>query len=447
MKIKQFCRENLPFIAVGIVALLWHLVLKISAGDDVVYFQTLMDGRSIFEILAHRYATWSSRLAIEFVLIPLVQCPPLWKILDIIIYTSIPVLLYRLLWREGQALKMKWLVCGFVLLYPFSDMVSAGWIATTTNYLWPLWCLLYLCLLLKRMALGGGIRWYQAVAGILACIYGSSQEQVAAILLVILVLAVIYFRQRKQAGSPLLFVFAAIDIASLAVILLCPGNAVRSMQEAGGRMPEFVNFSVWEKVYMGVANVERIFIAGVNSIFLIVAVTLAVLVYVRTKDYRKTLISGVPVLVLAGYALIRTGHPWYEKIFIIPEQTAKWDFTAAETYLPILFLLAAAGGIAYALFVLLGERPAVYLDTLFLLAAGLASGVVMGFSPTIYASAGRPYIYLYFILSGVCLYCLDRSGTQVCREVSPVLRRLAATGLFLFVLVNVAEVLWMCHIM
>lgn len=68
---------------VFVAALIWHLVIKISAGDDVVYFQTLMDGRSIWEILAHRYATWSSRMAIEFVLIPLVQVPWLWKILDI----------------------------------------------------------------------------------------------------------------------------------------------------------------------------------------------------------------------------------------------------------------------------------------------------------------------------------------------------------------------------
>ena len=96
-KIQGIFQRNLPFVLVFMVALIWHLVIKISAGDDVVYFQTLMDGRSIWEILAHRYATWSSRMAIEFVLIPLVQVSWLWKILDIIIYTLIPVLLYRLL--------------------------------------------------------------------------------------------------------------------------------------------------------------------------------------------------------------------------------------------------------------------------------------------------------------------------------------------------------------
>ena len=101
-KIQKVFRQNIPFVVVFVAALIWHLVIKISAGDDVVYFQTLMDGRSIWEILAHRYATWSSRMAIEFVLIPLVQVPWLWKILDIIVFTLIPVLLYRLLFLNPE---------------------------------------------------------------------------------------------------------------------------------------------------------------------------------------------------------------------------------------------------------------------------------------------------------------------------------------------------------
>lgn len=64
---------------------------------------------------------------------------------------------------------------------------------------------------------------------------------------------------------------------------------------------------------MGAANIERIFVAQVNSIFLIVSAVLAVLVGLKTKNLIKTLLSSVPVFCILGYALIRTGHPWYEK--------------------------------------------------------------------------------------------------------------------------------------
>lgn len=435
-------QRYLPFLLVGIVTVIWHLILKISAGDDIVYFGTLLDGRSIWEILAHRYATWSSRMAIEFVLIPLVQVPWLWKLLDIAVYTSIPVLFYLLLNDREENMTLKWQVCLFALLYPFSDMSSAGWIATTTNYLWPLWCVLYLLLLLKKKRDGKKLRFWEGLAGIAACIYGSSQEQVAVIELVIFAMAWFYFLKRKQGKQPLLAVFCLIDIVTMISILRCPGNAIRSAQEVEGRMPQFAHFSIWEKIYMGAANVERIFLAQVNSIFLIVAIVFAALVYQKTKNYRKTLIASMPLLVLAGYSVIRTGHPWFEKIFVVPEQIAGWDFSAVETWLPMLFLLVTIAGILCALYFLFAEKMEVYGYLIVLLGVGFASGVVMGFSPTIYASSERPYLYFYQILTGVCLYCMqqERAAWKKCDTL------VWKTAAGLLVAVNLAEVTWMCHI-
>ena len=136
--------------------------------------------------------------------------PWLWKILDIIVFTLIPVLLYRLLFLNPEKyLYMecninktagKWLVCAFMLLYPFSDMVSAGWIATTVNYLWPLLGLLYIALLLQKLAQNKFLHWYEGAAGVICCIFCSSQEQVAAILLVMLFLALLYNWHRKKRG-------------------------------------------------------------------------------------------------------------------------------------------------------------------------------------------------------------------------------------------------------
>lgn len=198
-------------------------------------------------------------------------------ILDIIVFTLIPVLLYRLLFLNPEKyLDMecninktagKWLVCAFMLLYPFSDMVSAGWIATTVNYLWPLLGLLYIALLLQKLAQKGHVHWYEGAGGVVSCIFCSSQEQVAAILLVLLFLAMVYSWRRKKSGSLWIYGYAVIDVISLFTILRCPGNGIRSMQEVEGRMPEFAYFSVLEKIYMGAANIERIFVAAGQQYF------------------------------------------------------------------------------------------------------------------------------------------------------------------------------------
>lgn len=441
---KQKEMAALPFMLVGLAAVVWHLTIKVSFGDDLTYFGTLMDGRSIWEILAHRYQTWSSRLAIELVLIPLVKHTLLWKLLDVFIFTTIPVMLCRLADADE---KQRWFAAFLVLLYPFGDMVSAGWISTTTNYLWPLWCLLWIGCLIKKIFCGRKLRWYEAAGGVAACIYGSSQEQVAVILLVVLVLSVIFLWRKKHKKIPLVYSLVLVNIVSLASIVLCPGNGIRKIQEVSGRMPEFVDFSVWEKLYLGLVNVERIFIANVNGLYLTVAAVFAVLVYLKTKSWGKTLISGLPLMVFAGYSLIRPGYPPFEKIFTVPEQAVQWDWNSPFTYLPLLFLALSAGGILYALYVLMKENMAVYVCTVFLLGAGLASAAVMGFSPTVYASAERPYIYLYFIFIYTCLVAVKRIDGGVWDGIHVSGRRLLFTAPALLATVNVIHVWWICFIM
>lgn len=392
--------ENGAFVAAALAAVLWHVVLSTNIGDDMVYFKTLLDGNShLGEILAHRYETWSSRMVIEAVLIPLVHCPLLWKILDIVIFTSLPVLLCGLLGVTGRG---RWFVAGLVLLYPFADMASAGWIATTTNYLWPLWGVLVIGMVLKQLRCGRKVPVWEAVAALLACAYAGSQEQVAVLLFLLLGMEVLHYILEKRMKQPLLYALCGIDIISLVYILSCPGNAIRSAQEMAGRMPEFADFTFWEKLYMGLANVERIFIAQLDPIYCVVAAVLVLLVYRKTGDYRKTLLAGIPALLLFGQAVVRVSHPSLKKVFARPEQTTHWDWHALVTYMPLVFLVLSVLGILYALWQLVDGAWKYYLWTVFLMAGGFATGVVMGFSPTIYASANHPYLYLYFVLIYVC---------------------------------------------
>ncbi len=93
------------------------------------------------------------------------------------------------------------------------------------------------------------------------------------------------------------------------------------------------------------------------------------------------------------------------------------------------------------------EKLETYFYTIAILGVGLASGIIMGFSPTIYASADRPYIYLYFILMAVCLFCIRQMRGQIRKEVPVLVLNMSAVILGLFCMVNIAETLWMCHIM
>ena len=230
-------------------------------------------------------------------------------------------------------------------------------------------------------------------------------------------------------------------------------------------MPEFADFTFAEKLYMGLANVERIFIAELDPVYCVVAAVLLLLVYRKTGDYRKTLLTGIPALLLFGQAVVRVSHPFFEKVFVLPAQATSWNWGGAMTYMPLIFLVLSVFGILYALWQLADGAWKHYLWTAFLLAGGFAMGVVMGFSPTIYASANRPYLYLYFVLIYVCadavwnmggMKAVWKTGSADAAQSGsgahskgkmPVPEKLMFTVLGLLVLANILDVTRMCWLL
>ena len=178
--------------------------------------------------------------------------------------------------------------------------------------------------------------------------------------------------------------------------------------------------------------------------------------YRKTGDYRKTLLAGIPALLLFGQAVVRVSHPSLKKVFVRPEQTTHWDWHALVTYMPLVFLVLSVWGILYALWQLADGVWKHYLWTAFLLAGGFAMGVVMGFSPTIYASANRPYLYLYFVLIYVCadavwnmggMKAVWKTGSSDAVRKMPVPEKLMFTVLGLLVLANILDVTRMCWLL
>ena len=107
------------------------------------------------DFLSYRYATWSSRSLIEFNVGVLVSVPTeIWRILDSVIFAAIAVLLSKLLTNNNESpFFYNCLACLFVGLFiiTFSKILeSAGWLATTTNYIWPICFILIHFYLLKE---------------------------------------------------------------------------------------------------------------------------------------------------------------------------------------------------------------------------------------------------------------------------------------------------------
>lgn len=71
---------------------------------------------------------------------------------------------------------LDWCAAAAVLLYPFHDMGTAGWITTTVNYFWPVWGMFFVGFLLKKMLVHKKINIVEGIAGVLVCVIASSHE-------------------------------------------------------------------------------------------------------------------------------------------------------------------------------------------------------------------------------------------------------------------------------
>lgn len=423
MRNKRFA-AYVPFLLVAVVGLFYHLRMVPMGGDDI-FFSQATEGTTLWSYLANRYETWTSRVVSEFVLVNVIQCPLLWRGMDFLMFATLPVILSRIF---GQGTLINWCAAGAVLIFPFHDMGTAGWITTTVTHFWPLWGIFYVVLLIKKMLVSKRIHPLEAVLGVLVCIMTGSHEQYAVIMFVLFLLYGIYLWQqrRKPENLPVLIPLVVVNLISLLVILLCPGNARRN-QVSIEDLPIYAEFNFGEKLYLGLLSIERVFIANADAVFFTVVFLWAVLVYAKTKDYKKTLLSGLPLWILFGQTVLRTAYPGLSGIFVMPEQILSWSWGELSTWLPMVYLAVSVGAMLYALYQLLGENLREYLYAVILLGCGFGAGMVLGFMATIYVSGERVYAPLYSILLAVTLFCIRKMQGTVEEKIKQASGKLVVT--------------------
>ena len=114
----------LPFVLVAVIGLVYHAGMKPMAGDDI-FFRDATKDTTLWAYLTQRYLTWTSRVVSECVLVNVIQCPLLWRIIDFLLFATLPLLLSGLF---GGGKTMNWCAAAAVLIFPFHDMGTAGWI-------------------------------------------------------------------------------------------------------------------------------------------------------------------------------------------------------------------------------------------------------------------------------------------------------------------------------
>lgn len=407
-KIKNIIKENSPYIILFLVMLSIHLFFNFNTGDDL-WFKKI-DINNLNNYITERYNDWSSRIIIEIFLISLLKLPTIvWMFINSLMLVIIAFSINHIF--QIKKTIYKFLTIFLILLYPLSNMSEVGWYATSLNYLWPLALGLFALLPIKNACISKKEKWYMYPLYIISLLYACNQEQMCAIIFCFYLIFTIYLYKNKKLTKFNLFQLF-IAILSLIFIITCPGNSERKIIETATWYPEFTSFNILQKLYLGI-NSTMIFITiRTNIPFLLLSILLPVLSFASNKkNIIIKIITCIPIftiLILNIFSnFISSVFPYFK---IILEKLALFINSNQPLNIGIsglLFLglcLLVMSSVIITLFYSLKQKERYFISLI--MCAGFASRIIMGFSPTIYASGIRTFIFLDFSAIIVSIYIL-----------------------------------------
>lgn len=406
----------LPFILFFAIILIWHFMLP-RIGDDLA-FSDMFHKYDIFSFLVWRYETWSSRLLIEFFLAPLAALPKvIWIFLDSIIFLLIAVLISKITLNAEKISEKKLVIynslsCIMVLIYIFTisgALSSAGYIASTLNYTWPLcFGLLHFYLAKNYVFNKNNLRTGSKIAIYLimgfALIFAISQEIMLVIVSGAYFFIILYCLYNKLKIPNSVFIILFIIFLEFLSVYLSPGNHARYIVSLS-EFPEYYTLTLINKIDLGITillkGIVLSYIFSYSLINLFFFGILGIYLYFITKKKISIVINLMPITVIIAFLLMfLIGYmPLIE--FLIAGITKSGLLHSNLNHILIISFIYAIiiFSVVYSLIQIYkyrGKKLSFIIFSLLLL--GFASQMMRGFSPNCWGSAQRWELYYYFCI-------------------------------------------------
>lgn len=413
-------RVLLAAIAVVVAVLVSTIQFRLFA-DDVWFRDVLTSGAhdGLLGYISFRFEHWSSRVVIEAVLVTVVQAPWLWKLVTAVAFFVVITVPPRFLARTPAARVPLTLASAAVTAaIPLGLVFETGYVATTTNYLWPLAAGLLAAWPAVDRLNQVRTRPPVYVVAALGLVYAAGSELVAAILFFEYAVTLGVELRRGRPAKALL-PYAAGALLGVVVALAAPGNARRAEQEIATWFPTYGDLGLLRRAEMGYSSTLRsTFLSGYLLPLVFFAVLLA-LVLVRRLGTLWSVVAAVPLFagVLLGLNPGSRVTSWFAGQFtqyglMAADRPGSWVAFLALTV--FLACLTAAVAVAF-------TRPSRAVATLLVVYVGFFTRFILGFSPTVWASGDRTDTFLLFAFGlGTLMVLVELARVQ--RPAEAVLR-------------------------
>lgn len=405
-KIKSFFKSN-GRVAILVVFLLeFFLSIWITPNQyDSAFFIEKMKEMSIFDFISMRYQTWTSRVIIEtLICLILPQNGMVWATINAIMMAILCYSILKLFVKEENE-SLIWTAAGLILIYPLNKIATCDWGAGSINYTWPLAMLLFSFIPIVKIWRGEKIAKYQYLLYLLALIFACNQEQSCVIACgVYFLFTILQMIKNKKKVHPFLLIQCMIVVVSLVIIMTCPGNYARKTEEIATYYVNFGTLGLFDKVSLGLTSTVSHLLVNTSVVFFVFSLILAVYILKKYKNNLYRAIGLIPLVACLIFGVLKDIvcklYPYFgifcetlnaQQAILTPENYL--DFI---NFIPLVLSFVVLGSIALNLLLIFKSLQNNVAIVVYIL--GLMSRVALGFSPTVFASTDRTFLFFEFSL-------------------------------------------------
>lgn len=360
--------------------------ISLSPSSDDGVFLSVYNTGDIFQFLVKNFKTWSGRFSIELIMTSTIGIEWFWRIgiPASVILTGYSI--SKIVFHKSSILLIGMFVFIFSQIPSAILGDSAWWVTGFYNYLLPTSIALYLFSTLQLV----NINKAEKIACIALSFYVSYMEQVALCLLVAIVVMLLINKNSRTRYR--YFVLAIIAINFIACVK-SPGNVSRLSIETLNWMPGYKYFNILDMISLGWDKLYQIITLKYNIPFSIFCISL---LYASSKTSPINFSLKFSMIVISSFPALMIYHSLCGGIFFEGNLIDSGNYSLIDIYISYFYVLVLSVSILLVLIDMLLSGLSSPLP-IFSFLISYMSVVIMGFSPTVYASGFRVY-YVFEIL-------------------------------------------------
>lgn len=404
----------------GLVSLFTAYLFYITPvfGDDKVnrinaylYNSFSRDLHSVYEM----YFSWSSRTIVNFFMYQLEIHSKIIFAITFFLFFFLMLFSVSIIINDKENMKLDISIAFSLMTIPFTYYSTAGWIATTATYLFPISAAAFaLTTIFRDNKIENN---YKKILICLATLYAANNEQVLIVLLCIFGVYSLLKIKEKSKISNLIIAQDFLLLLDLLWFVMSPGNTKRNLAETPKWFPQFKEMNFFNKLDMGFMTTVQHLLFG-NLPYMLLIVIIPIIFYIRQQRRDKELKPYVVTSILTfiiwlAYTILFdifniTHSGILAKLFIFSREGLFTPDTIGSKRCILSFLM-------YFIFIallLFNYSYKMELNSYFILLASffgaLLSREALGFSATNYVSGTRTFAVMATVLVVIMLFMLKK---------------------------------------